>query len=63
MMRTGLSPEWDRGFDEVFTELVSHDDDLVRTEFIGLTQASWPTGRTAGPRLPDLDPERLRRDG
>ncbi|GIG51620.1 hypothetical protein ACFO1B_54965 [Dactylosporangium siamense] len=43
MMHTGLSPEWDRRFDEAFTDLVSHDDDLVRTEFTGLIQRSWPT--------------------
>ncbi len=42
MMHTGLSPEWDRGFDEAFTDLVSHDDDLVRAEFTGLIQQSWP---------------------
>ncbi|GAA3246300.1 hypothetical protein GCM10010532_090650 [Dactylosporangium siamense] len=42
-MHTGLSPEWDRRFDEAFTDLVSHDDDLVRTEFTGLIQRSWPT--------------------
>ncbi|GAB3837355.1 hypothetical protein ACFPIJ_16875 [Dactylosporangium cerinum] len=42
-MHTGLSPEWDRRFDEAFTDLVSHDDDLVRAEFTGLIQRSWPT--------------------
>jgi len=42
-MHTGLSPEWDRGFDEAFIDLVSHDDDLVRAEFTGLMQRSWPT--------------------
>jgi hypothetical protein len=47
--RTGLSPEWDRGFDEAFAELVSHDDDLVRAEFASLTAASWP-GRCLPPR-------------
>lgn len=41
-MHTGLSPEWDRRFDEAFTDLVSRDDDLVRTEFASLTRASWP---------------------
>jgi len=39
---TGLSPEWDRNFDEVFTDLISHDDDLVRAEFTSLTRAYWP---------------------
>ena len=27
---TALSPEWDRGFDEAFVELVSSDPDLTR---------------------------------
>jgi hypothetical protein len=38
---TGLSPEWDRWFDEAFTELVTHDEDLVRQEFDALIHASW----------------------
>ena len=42
-MHTGLSPEWDRRFDEAFTDLVTHDDGLVRAEFAGLIRASWPT--------------------
>jgi hypothetical protein len=62
-MHTGLSPEWDRRYDEVFTDLISHDDDLVRAEFTGLTQACWPTGRTAAPWLPDTDPGARHRDG
>jgi len=39
--RTALSPEWDRGFDEVFTELVTSDPDLVRDEFDALVGANW----------------------
>jgi hypothetical protein len=39
---TGLSPEWDRWFDEAFTDLVTHDDDLLRQEFDDLVQSSWP---------------------
>jgi hypothetical protein len=39
--RTALSPEWDRGFDEAFTELVTSDPDLVRDEFDALVGASW----------------------
>ena len=41
-MHTGLSPEWDRGFDEAFTDLVSHDDEFVRAEFASLTREAWP---------------------
>jgi hypothetical protein len=36
-----LSPEWDRGFDEAFTELISSDPDLVRAEFDALIDASF----------------------
>ena len=39
--RTGLSPEWDRGFDEAFTDLICSDDDLVRAEFDALIRSSW----------------------
>jgi len=38
---TALSPEWDRGFDEAFTELISNDPDLVRAEFDALIGASF----------------------
>jgi len=38
---TALSPEWDCGFDEAFTELISGDPDLVRAEFDALTGASF----------------------
>jgi hypothetical protein len=37
---TGLSPEWDRWFDEAFTDLISSDDELVRAEFDALVGAS-----------------------
>jgi hypothetical protein len=47
--RTGLSPEWDRGFDEAFTDLISGDDELVRTEFDALMAASWPAPPPAPP--------------
>ncbi|MEV4137015.1 hypothetical protein AB0J72_33190 [Dactylosporangium sp. NPDC049742] len=39
---TGLSPEWDRGFDAAFAELIGHDHDFVDTEFTALTTANWP---------------------
>jgi hypothetical protein len=38
---TALSPEWDRGFDEAFTELISNDPDLVRAEFDALIDAGF----------------------
>jgi len=38
---TALSPEWDRGFDEAFTELISGDPDLVRAEFDALIGANF----------------------
>jgi hypothetical protein len=37
----GLSPEWDRWFDEAFTELITSDEDLVQAEFDALIGASW----------------------
>lgn len=39
---TGLSPEWDRWFDETFIDLTTGDEDLARTEFDALIAASWP---------------------
>jgi hypothetical protein len=39
---TALSPEWDRWFDEAFSDLISGDDDLVRAEFDALIAAGWP---------------------
>jgi len=41
MASTGLSPEWDRWFDEAFTDLVARDDELIRREFDALIGASW----------------------
>lgn len=38
---TALSPEWDRGFDAAFTELITSDPDLVATEFDALIGASF----------------------
>jgi hypothetical protein len=38
---TGLSPEWDRWFDEAFTDLIAHDEELVRQEFDTLIGATW----------------------
>ncbi|MDT5025001.1 MAG: hypothetical protein QOE61_1427 [Micromonosporaceae bacterium] len=39
---TALSPEWDRWFDETFTDLISNNEDLTRAEFDALVSASWP---------------------
>ncbi|WP_249998333.1 hypothetical protein [Actinoplanes sp. M2I2] len=47
--RTALSPEWDHGFDEAFTELVSSDPDLVQAEFDDLIAASWPDPAGSAP--------------
>jgi hypothetical protein len=41
MTGTGLSPEWDRWFDEAFTDLIARDDELIRHEFDALVGASW----------------------
>lgn len=50
---TGLSPEWDRWFDEEFVDLVSADEDLVRAEFEDLISAAWPDPpRRATPSAP-----------
>lgn len=38
---TALSPEWDHGFDEAFTELINGDPDLVHAEFDALIGASF----------------------
>lgn len=65
---TALSPEWDRGFDEAFTELISADPDLVRAEFDALIGANFdqppappvppapPAGRPAPPPPPQPGP-------
>jgi hypothetical protein len=55
---TALSPEWDRGFDEAFTDLVCSDDDLVRAEFDALIRSSWPPPVPPAPPAPSLpEPE------
>jgi len=55
---TALSPEWDRGFDEAFTDLISSDPDLVRDEFDALIGANFtePPEPPAPPRPSDSDP-------
>ncbi len=57
--RTALSPEWDRGFDEAFTELVTSDPDWVRDEFDALIGANRdePPGPPAPPAPPTSQPE------
>ena len=50
---TALSPEWDRWFDETFTDLISSDDELTRAEFDALITASWPP---PAPPAPSGDP-------
>jgi hypothetical protein len=55
---TGLSPEWDRWFDEAFTDLISSDDEWVRAEFDALVGASGsgcppPPPPPAPPAAPD----------
>jgi len=56
---TGLSPEWDRWFDEAFTDLIGGDDDLVRAEFDALIGASWhfPPPPPASPAPSMTDPD------
>lgn len=38
---TALSPEWDRGFDEAFAELISGDPEPVRAEFDAIIDAGF----------------------
>ena len=63
---TALSPEWDRGFDEAFTELICGDPDLVRAEFDALIGAGFddppeppappaPSAAQPAPSLPQPD--------
>jgi hypothetical protein len=49
---TGLSPEWDRWFDEAFTDLISSDEDLVRAEFDALINGAWQTPPPPPPAPP-----------
>jgi hypothetical protein len=68
---TALSPEWDRGFDEAFTDLVSSDPDLLREEFDALVGANWneppgppaPPAPSTGPPEPPRHPARARDTG
>lgn len=73
---TALSPEWDRGFDEAFTELICGDPDLVRAEFDALIAAGFgeppeppsPSAPSAArpmpsPPNPDDSPAAAARDG
>jgi hypothetical protein len=53
---TGLSPEWDRWFDEEFTDLVTCDEDLVRQEFDALIDASWRPAPPPSPPAPPVSP-------
>ena len=56
---TALSPEWDRGFDEAFADLVGSDPDWVRAEFDALIEACWdepPVPRDRPPRPPPCHP-------
>jgi len=57
--RTALSPEWDYGFDEAFTELVTADPDWVRDEFDALVGANFtePPEPPAPPAPPAGRPE------
>jgi hypothetical protein len=52
--RTALSPEWDHGFDEAFTDLITSDPDLVREEFDTLIGANFdePPEPPASPAPP-----------
>src|ERR1700755_378775 len=63
---TALSPEWDRGFDEAFTELICGDPDLVRAEFDALIGAGFddpppppapPAPAAARPASPEPRPD------
>jgi len=40
-LRTALSPEWDRWFDEQFTDLIAGDEELLRSEFDDLISSGW----------------------
>jgi hypothetical protein len=50
-MDTALSPEWDRGFDQAFADLISGEPDLMRAEFDNLIGEVWtpPSSRTPPP--------------
>ena len=52
--RTGLSPEWDNGYDPAFADLICADDDLVRAEFDALIRASWHPQVPPAPPAPSI---------
>ena len=52
MTSMGLSPEWDRWFDEAFTDLIAQDDELIRQEFDALIGASWERSAPPPPAPP-----------
>ena len=61
---TGLSPEWDRWFDEAFTDLISNDDELVRLEFdalVGASRSSPPP--PPAPPAPSVAPDHPEPEG
>jgi hypothetical protein len=49
---TGLSPEWDRWFDEAFIDLITQDEELIRQEFDALIGASWQRSSPPPPAPP-----------
>ena len=49
---TGLSPEWDRWFDEAFIDLITHDEELIQQEFDALIGASWQHSSPPPPAPP-----------
>jgi len=66
--KTGLSPEWDRWFDEAFTDLIAADEELVRDEFDALVNSAWqqtpppaPPPAASSAEAPDPSPERRQR--
>jgi hypothetical protein len=63
----GLSPEWDRWFDEAFTELITSDEGLVQAEFDALIGALWwqlpPSPPAASATRSDRPPDESPADG
>jgi hypothetical protein len=45
----GLSPAWDRPPDDVYEELASHDEDMVRAEYEHLTRSDRPGSYRTAP--------------
>jgi len=55
-LHTGLLPDWGRGFHAASTDVISHDDDLVRAGFTDLIRGSRPSATVAclrGPQAPE----------